>query len=104
MEVYLNRKDGTNATGEYDINTNTLTVYKGSRVSSKVKHSEKFRGAVTIERLRSEHVKNGVAINNVSFTSPSTAANFVTGCSSNGLRVWKDKSGRTLKELTKQHS
>lgn len=99
MEVYLIRKDGTKATGEYDINTNTLIVYKGSRVSPQVNHSEKFRGAVTIERLRSEHVKNAIVINNVSFKSPSTAANFVTGTSSNGLVSWRDKSGRTLKEL-----
>lgn len=102
MEVYLSRRDGTKATGEYDINTNALTVYKGSQVSPKVNHSEKFRGAVTIERLRSEHVKNGIVVNNVSFKSPSTAANFVTGCSSDGLIKWKDRSGRTLKELIKK--
>ena len=99
MEVYLTRKDGTKATGEYDINNNALTVYKGSHVSPQVSHSEKFRGAVTIERLRAEHVKNGEVINNVSFKSPSTAANFVTGSSSNGWVLWKDNAGRTLKEL-----
>ena len=101
MEVYLIRRDGTKATGEYDIKTNALTVYKGSQVSPKVNHSETFRGAV-VERLRSEHVKNGIVVNNVSFKSPSTAANFVTGCSSDGLIRWKDKSGRTLKELIKK--
>lgn len=99
MEVYLNRKDGTKAMGDYDISTNSLTVYRGSCVSSKVNHTGKFRGAATVELLRAEYVKNGIVINNVSFNSPSTAANFVTGCSSNGLLLWKDNSGRTLKEL-----
>ena len=102
MEVYLHRRDGTKATGEYDIKTNSLTVYKGSQVSPKVNHSETFLVAVTIERLRSEHVKNGIVINNITFKSPSTAATFVIGSNSNGLIRWKDKSGRTLKELLKK--
>ena len=33
------------------------------------------------------------------FRSPSTAANFVTGNSTNGLLAWKDENGRTLKEI-----
>lgn len=38
-------------------------------------------------------------IKDVTFKSASTAANFVTGTSTNGLKVWKDKKGTTLKEL-----
>lgn len=34
-----------------------------------------------------------------SFSSPSTAAATVLGCSTNGREVWKDAQGRTLKEL-----
>jgi hypothetical protein len=33
------------------------------------------------------------------FTSPSAAATVVHGGSANGLLAWKDKSGKTLKEL-----
>lgn len=35
----------------------------------------------------------------VSFTSPSSAAMFVLGGSSNGWVEWKDKDGKTLDEL-----
>ncbi len=33
------------------------------------------------------------------FTSPSAAAGFVTYASANGMIMWLDKKGRTLKEI-----
>lgn len=99
MEVYINRKDGTQAAGEYNSETNALIVLKGSIVSSTVNRSEKFRGTATIERLREEYVKNGIVVEDVTFKSPSTAANFITGASSNGLTVWKDETGKKLKDV-----
>ncbi len=38
-------------------------------------------------------------IKDMSFKSVSTAANFVTGASTNGLTAWKDESGKTLKAI-----
>jgi hypothetical protein len=35
----------------------------------------------------------------VEFSSPSTAAGVIVGGSANGLRLWKDSAGRTLKEI-----
>ena len=48
--------------------------------------------------------KDGLMILNVSmsFTSPSTAASFVLGCSANGWSEWKDKDGKTLDQLYRQ--
>ena len=43
--------------------------------------------------------ENGNLINNMSFSSPSYAAVFVIGKSANGLVSWKDRNGKTLKEL-----
>ena len=43
-------------------------------------------------------MKDGVVSKDVHFTSASTAANFVTGASTNGMTAWKTKDGKTLKE------
>jgi Domain of unknown function (DUF4357) len=36
---------------------------------------------------------------NAEFSSPSSAATVVHGGSANGLLAWKDKDGKTLKEI-----
>ena len=41
----------------------------------------------------------GVELKDCEFKSPSTAAQFVTGNSTNGNIAWKDKEGKKLKEL-----
>lgn len=99
MKLYIQRKNGVYASAEYDEATGTFTVLKGSKVSGSVAHSEKFRGAKSIEKSREGTVIDGVVIKNVVFKSSSTAANYVTGASTNGMTAWKDKEGRTLKEL-----
>lgn len=68
-------------------------------MSSKITRSEKFRGAKSIETAREGVVKEGKVIKDITFKSASTAANFVTGASTNGLIVWKDKDGNTLKSI-----
>ena len=40
----------------------------------------------------------------MSFSSPSAAACFVLGASTNGWTEWKDKSGRTLDELFRRQA
>ena len=44
-------------------------------------------------------MKGAVLQKDMVFKSASTAANFVTGSSTNGLTAWKDKDGRTIKEI-----
>ncbi|MDO4322851.1 MAG: DUF4357 domain-containing protein [Lachnospiraceae bacterium] len=101
MKFYIKRdKSNVDAILEYDKEKKLFIVLKGSRVSDSIAHSEKFRGAKSIERARG----NGVVVEcvvtkNVQFKSASTAANFVTGASTNGLIVWKSKDGRTMKAV-----
>ena len=76
-----------------------MFVLKGSKVSDDIAHSATFRGTKAIEKNRVSVVKDGVVTEDITFKSASTAANFVTGRSSNGLILWKDKSGRTLKDI-----
>ena len=100
MLVYLkSRKGDINATGEFNKSTKEITVFKGAIVSNDIAHSEKFRGAKSIEKHRSGRIVDCVLQENIVLKSPSTAANFVTGTSTNGLIAWKDKNGKTIKEI-----
>lgn len=100
MKLYIKRaKSNISATANYEPSQKQFVVLKGSTVSSSIAYSEKFRGAKTIERTRTEYVQNGVVMRDVVFKSASTAANFVTGSSTNGLSVWKDESGNKLKDI-----
>lgn len=99
MKIFINRtRSGVDASGEYNPDTKECIVKKGSKVSSTVARSEKFRGTNTIEKYRAEFVRDGVVSKDVHFTSASTAANFVTGTSTNGMNAWKTTDGKTLKE------
>lgn len=58
----------------------------------------------SIKELRNELkqsgiIKDGILLENQLFNSPSYAAAFVLGMSTNGRMDWKDSSGRTLKEI-----
>lgn len=97
MIVYLKNSSGADAKGEYSTTTKQLIVKKGSVVSKTVSNAN-FRGLKSIVRNRELFVKNGIVIKDVPFNSPSTAANFVTGHSSNGLTRWKDQTGKNLKK------
>ena len=103
MKVYIKSiRNNIDAIGEYNKDTGEIIVQKGSVISSNIAHSEKFRGAKSIEKQRNGKIKNNILMENVKFKSPSTAANFVTGRSTNGLITWKNKDGKTIKELVNE--
>ena len=106
MKFYLEKpKSGVKAVAEYDKTSGTFTVLKGSIVSKNIAHSEKFRGSKSIEKSRADGVVvDCVVTRDVPFKSTSTAGNFVTGRSTNGPSVWKDKNGKTFKEVTTQEA
>ncbi len=100
MELYLKKpSSGVSAVGEYDFEAGTMTVKKGSTVSENVHSDGKFRSAKSVARYREAHCEGATVKEDVVFKSASTAANFITGRSTNGLIAWKDAEGRTLKEL-----
>ena len=100
MKVYLIReRSGIKASGEFDLATRAVTVLKGSVLSASIAHTEKFRGTKSIEKSREGVLKGCVLQKDVAFKSASTAANFVTGSSTNGLIAWKNKDGKTIKEI-----
>ena len=103
MKVYLNSiRNNIKATGEYNVKTNELIVLKNSVISKNIANSDKFRGTKSIEKYRKGKIKNNVLQEDVKFKSPSTAANFVTGRSTNGLITWKNKDGKTIKTIVNE--
>lgn len=94
-------RNGTLALGVYD--GDHFEVLEGSEIDMNRKcHSS------SMEKQRQTALANGniVYVNgkhiltvSVSFTSPSSAAMFVLGGSTNGWTEWKDKDGKTLDEL-----
>ena len=58
----------------------------------------------SLQKLRKELIdtnviKDGILQEKQLFSSPSYAAAFVIGMNTNGRMDWKDKDGKTLKEL-----
>lgn len=103
MRLYLKRKNKMiDAVAEYDLENGPFIVLKGSTVSKAISQSEKFRSAKSIEKKRSEYVENGIVIKDAHFKSASTAANFVTGSSTNGLTAWENENGNSLKHILKE--
>ena len=100
MIIYLkSRTKKYDAKAEYNKNDGKVVVFKGSTISDTVSQGS-FRSAKSVETLRkSGCVKNNKLVEDVSFKSASSAANFVTGSSTNGKLAWKDENGTALKDL-----
>ncbi len=96
--VLTNRAKTYLAIGTYDPSTKTLVVKAGSTVSKDIAYSPTFRGTKTIEKLRAQYVVDGITTEDVLFSSPSSAANFITGSSSNGMVLWKTEEGISIKQ------
>lgn len=94
-------RNGVHALGIYD--GEKFEVLEGSEIDMSRKcHSS------SIEKQRQTAIQNGNIVHSgtkyilnvsVSFTSPSSAAMFVLGGSTNGWVEWKDKDGKTLDEF-----
>ena len=102
MKLYL-KKISKNilVEGEYDPIKKIFIIFKGAKVSEEVSTAPHFRGAKKILFYRKKYTRNGIVTSDVTFRSPSTAANFITGTSTNGLIAWKSKQGVTLREMIK---
>ena len=81
-----------------------LTIVKGSQASKEVASSLPESQLQKRDELISDGIltdKGQYLVFNSNYTcsSPSQASNLITGTSSNGLMVWKDETGNTLKSL-----
>lgn len=106
MDIYMysNRTSDTyNAKGVY--NEGKVTVLKGSKIALCLKNN--FRPYVVVKKYREDSTfvdKNGIVLKDIEFSSPSGAAQFVSGRSTDGWLSWKIKRGVSLKLATKENN
>ena len=75
-----------------------FVVLQGSDVSPV--EDETISAGISKSR-RNARISNGILLEDMLFSSPSAAAKFLIGQSTNGLMAWKTESGTTLKEYEK---
>ena len=104
MLVYLkNKKADVAAVAEYNLKTNQTVVLKGSIVSADISQAPTFKGKRAIKKAREGTVKENILLTDIVFKSPSTAGNFVTGRSTDGLSAWKDGNGKSIKKILNEN-
>ena len=99
LTLYLKSKDGADASAVYNTETKECVVKEGSVVSKQISEAPTVKGGGCIRKNREKYVKDGIVKEDVHFKSSSTAGNFVTGRSTDGMHAWKDKKSVPLKEL-----
>ena len=79
-----------------------FVVFKGATINQKtnVKSLNKNAAAKRDAIIASDKVDNYVTTEDILFTSPSAAADFLVGYSVSGPANWKDKNGTALKDRT----
>lgn len=93
-----------NRAGEFnavcEMGDNEFVVKKGSKIRLAV--ASHIKGGTFANKYRNNKEcvdENGILLKDCKFSSASTAAQFVTGRSTNGLMVWKTKDNKKLKEI-----
>lgn len=104
QEVLVCEIKGHKATGS--LSSNGFVVFKGSHAALEQRPSaHKYPWVVNLrQRLLEDKVlvpENDVLVftQDAEFPSPSSAATVIHGGTANGLTAWKNKDGKTLKEL-----
>ena len=102
MKLYLNSRNGTHsATAEY--NENSVTVLAGSIVNMELLYP-KMPPLVKEKRDdRSIVSADGKLLVDVTFDTPTSAAQFVTGRSVNGYIVWRPDNNMSLKQYLEKN-
>ena len=100
--LYIN-SIGLKAVGA--VTNDGFVVFKGSESSKEFKTASSQHLRNKWYELRNMNIvnKNNIFTKDMLFLSPSTAAAMVLGRNSNGLTEWKDKNGKTLKEIMNEN-
>lgn len=78
-----------------------FVVLQGARLNEKANAKSLSEGIAKMREkyMDEEKVKDWVTMENLLFSSSSAAADFILGYSVSGPRVWKNKDGKSLKEI-----
>lgn len=97
-EIYYINSIGLKATGTQT--EEGFIVFKGSQSSEEFKKASTQSLRNKWNELRNQKiVDHGIFLKDIIFSSPSTAAAMILGRNANGLREWKNKDGKSLKEI-----
>lgn len=97
INVYLN-VENIKANGVFDIDTNTLTVLKGSSYRITEEEIKEKRYRKTQEDLMEKKIiEDGFFIEDYTFNSPSSAATIILNYPINGRTAWKTEEKISLK-------
>lgn len=102
VEFHTERR-GVRAKGRYDQKDGSFTVLAGSQIDLDKPVIKNQSAIKTRQRLFAEGHGKAQLEENVTFSSPSTAAVFVLGGSQNGWVEWVDDLGRTLDSVYRSH-
>lgn len=79
-----------------------FTILKGSKIANKISPSISKGLIKRVEMCRgAEYVNEGIFIKDCKCKSPSMAATIILGINTNGKTTWKNKEGKSIKELEK---
>ncbi len=91
MRYYMkSTRSDYDAKAESD-NMKDITVLKGSRIATKEPKFRMMKEAINARNDHSLGDEDGLALKNIRFKSFSTAAQFVSASSKNGLSAWHEK-------------
>ena len=100
-EIYLKSKKGLFfAEGIYT--PKQTVVLKGSKINIEFSTSAKFKGILSVHAMRNNRSlvdEQGTVLEDCAFASPSNAAQFVTGRSTNGYVAWRVDKSTNLKRF-----
>ena len=96
MKLFYGSKK-RNFLAKADYIENKIIVLKGSTISEKIDNFRISKVALSIRENKNIVNSEYELLKNVEFKSLSTAAQFVSGASVNGLKVWKDSHGNPIK-------
>lgn len=90
-----------NAKAEGIVTTEGFVLLSGAIVNEKTSEKSLSKGAVNLRKKHFEagKVKELKTTEDILFSSSSAAADFVLGYSVSGPRTWKNKTGKSLREL-----
>ncbi len=97
--LYFSRNNGQGGNAVGRIENDGFWVLKGSYINPNIA-SYLPSGVVNLRKRYSSQIDSkGILQMDICFGSPSYASSFVCGKNSNGLIEWKNKNGKTLKEI-----
>lgn len=97
---YINKKikrwDGKEVKGTMEVKNGKFTVLKGSICCPIIQNPDDTALAGTIAKRAKVSIINDILQEDVSFKSPSMAAQFLTYATENGWMVWKTADGKPI--------